>query len=322
MTARVVERTTLGVVLDRHHDGQGWSGPRWSVVDVLPGRVDVPAWTSIAEQTGWRRYYAGPVILELFAGAAAEYWRNLASSRPALYVILRRDRAEPGVRLLGATVDPGEVEVHANSGDDLIEALPLPPFLAAWLWSFVDRHYVERPLHRRQRDRADLDVLGQRARVPELRAMTESLLRRWSRRKLEAVARAEVSRDAAEVASRDAARGAGRRGTPSCRRRDPRAPTATTARSSPVRSRRSFAKRALRQAWSTDPKIAGFRGFADYDWDCNAPGYAALLPVDDIARLCDAVLRRAGPGEAVRTRCRRTTRIPPPTDLAEQDGRA
>jgi hypothetical protein len=48
---------------------------------------------------------------------------------------------------------------------------------------------------------------------------------------------------------------------------------------------------ALRKAWTTNPQIADFRGFADYDWDCNAPGYGQLLPIDDIKRLCDAVLR-------------------------------
>ncbi len=46
---------------------------------------------------------------------------------------------------------------------------------------------------------------------------------------------------------------------------------------------------ALRKAWASDPAIAGFRGFAEYDWDCNAPGYGQLLPIDDIQRLCDAV---------------------------------
>jgi hypothetical protein len=47
---------------------------------------------------------------------------------------------------------------------------------------------------------------------------------------------------------------------------------------------------ALRKAWATDPAIAGFRGFAEYDWDCNAQGYGALLPTDDVVRLCEAVL--------------------------------
>jgi hypothetical protein len=50
---------------------------------------------------------------------------------------------------------------------------------------------------------------------------------------------------------------------------------------------------ALRKAWTANPQIADFRGFADYDWDCNAPGYGQLLPIDDVKRLCDAVLRPA-----------------------------
>ena len=49
-------------------------------------------------------------------------------------------------------------------------------------------------------------------------------------------------------------------------------------------------RQALRKAWASDPVIAGFRGFAEYDWDYNAPGYGALRPTDDIARLLDAVL--------------------------------
>ncbi|MEK0083509.1 DUF3306 domain-containing protein [Benzoatithermus flavus] len=47
---------------------------------------------------------------------------------------------------------------------------------------------------------------------------------------------------------------------------------------------------ALRKAWTTDPVISGFRGFAEYDWDCNAPGYGALLPADDVVKLCRSVL--------------------------------
>ena len=46
---------------------------------------------------------------------------------------------------------------------------------------------------------------------------------------------------------------------------------------------------ALRKAWTSDPVIAGFRGFAEYDWDCNAPGYGRLLPTDRIADLLDRI---------------------------------
>lgn len=37
---------------------------------------------------------------------------------------------------------------------------------------------------------------------------------------------------------------------------------------------------AMRRAWASDPAIASFKGFADYDWDANAAGYGWLRPSD------------------------------------------
>lgn len=48
---------------------------------------------------------------------------------------------------------------------------------------------------------------------------------------------------------------------------------------------------ALRKAWSSDPAIAGYRPLADYDWDFNAPGYAALRPTDDPTAFISALFR-------------------------------
>jgi len=50
-----------------------------------------------------------------------------------------------------------------------------------------------------------------------------------------------------------------------------------------------MARLALRRAWVSDPAIANFRGFAEYDWDCNAPGYGALRATDKVADLLNAV---------------------------------
>jgi Protein of unknown function (DUF3306) len=115
--------------------------------------------------------------------------------------------------------------------------------------------------------------------------VTEGVLRRWSRRKLEAAAEERAARIEPAAPA----------GEP-----PPELPpvetlgadsdyTAFLAQAVPEELQRL----ALRRAWASDPKISAFRGFAEYDWDCNAAGYAALLPIDDVARLCDAVLRPA-----------------------------
>ena len=50
---------------------------------------------------------------------------------------------------------------------------------------------------------------------------------------------------------------------------------------------------ALRKAWVSDPVISNFRGFAEYDWDFNAPGYGRLLPTDRILDMVDSIVRDA-----------------------------
>lgn len=47
---------------------------------------------------------------------------------------------------------------------------------------------------------------------------------------------------------------------------------------------------ALRRAWESDERIAGFRGMAEYAWDFNAPSYGRLWPTDDVGQLLRAVL--------------------------------
>jgi hypothetical protein len=54
---------------------------------------------------------------------------------------------------------------------------------------------------------------------------------------------------------------------------------------------------ALRSAWASDPAIAGFRGYGEYDWDFNAPGYGWLDAADDVAALAERVLGPAPPRE-------------------------
>jgi hypothetical protein len=163
-SAAVTERMTVGIVLEHRRIDHPWQADRWKVVDVLPGQPAAEPWTVLAEGDGWRRCYAGAVELELFRGETASYRDNLASSRPAVYVVLRRAQDGVGVAVREATVDPGEIEAHSDAGDDIIEAFPLPASIAAWIEDFVARHHVERPFYKRRRDRADLEALAQRRR--------------------------------------------------------------------------------------------------------------------------------------------------------------
>jgi hypothetical protein len=157
----------VGVVVERRRTGNPWQPEAWCAVDVLPGRPEVAPWTSLGRGEGWERLYAGPAEIELYAGETAAYRDNLEGSRPAVYVILRRSAGEPGIAVHAATVDPGEAEAHSEVGDDLVEAVPLPRAIAAWMADFVARHHVERPFYKRRREPADPEALARRGLVPE-----------------------------------------------------------------------------------------------------------------------------------------------------------
>jgi hypothetical protein len=154
------ERMDVGIVVERRRLSNPWQPEGWVPVAVLPGRPEMEPWTLLGEGDGYVRYYAGAIGIELFRGETQNYKHNLEGPHPSVFVILRRVPGPRGVELLAATVDPGEVDAHSDAGDDIIEALPLPGPVSAWIAAFVERHHVERPFHKRQRDRLDPETLG------------------------------------------------------------------------------------------------------------------------------------------------------------------
>lgn len=157
------EKLGVSVIVERYGVSHRWqSGDAWRVVEVLAGRpAEVRPWTCLSAEAGCRRYFAGDLELELFRSETEGYLRNLTSARPSVYVIIRHDRAaEHGIALHAATVDAGEVEAHADAGDDIIDSVPMPATVTAWVADFVVRHHVERPFHKRRRDRLDPEALG------------------------------------------------------------------------------------------------------------------------------------------------------------------
>lgn len=152
----------LGVIVERRPAASPWLDHVWRVVGLLPGGADRPPWSVLVAGDRATRYYAGTATLALHRVDTALYKHNLEGPCPSVYVVLRRARTATGWTLLLATVDPAEAHAHADIGDDLVEALPMPAAVAAWLGSFIAAHHVERGHWRRRRDRADPEALAAR----------------------------------------------------------------------------------------------------------------------------------------------------------------
>ncbi len=147
-----VHRRTVGVVVEWQAVENAWIDHRWSATAILDGAPALAAWTCIETAPGRRSYYAGTAELALYPRETDTLKHNLESAAPAVYVFLRHTAQPPGMALIGATICVGEAHAHADTGRDLVEAVPMPPSIAAWTADFIARYHTEREPFRRKRE--------------------------------------------------------------------------------------------------------------------------------------------------------------------------
>jgi Protein of unknown function (DUF3305) len=75
-------------------------------------------------------------------------------------VALRPVASEPPYEVLAVTADPSEGEAFTDAGNNLVEAVAMPPEIAAAVAQFIAEHHVERPFVKRQRQPADPTPAG------------------------------------------------------------------------------------------------------------------------------------------------------------------
>jgi hypothetical protein len=167
LSAIPLARIAVGVVVERRAATSPWIDYVWRPVGVLAGEPEAAPWTQLSGESGEATFYAGAAEVQLFRSETTNYRDNLASGRPALWVVLRPTGADPPFNVVTVTADPAEGEAFTEAGADLVEAVPMPAAIGEAVAAFVAEHHVERTFHKRQRDRADPEALGRRQRSDE-----------------------------------------------------------------------------------------------------------------------------------------------------------
>jgi hypothetical protein len=155
-------RIPVAVLAERRPGVTRWAEHVWRVVEVLEQVPPVPAWTLLREADGRALFLAGAAEVVLHPTDTTNYRHNLQAAPPLVWAVLRPANTPAGFTLQTVTVDPGEAHIHADTGNDLVEALPMPPGLLAATADFVARHHVERDFYKRKRDRADPEAMARR----------------------------------------------------------------------------------------------------------------------------------------------------------------
>jgi Protein of unknown function (DUF3305) len=163
--AAALARIPVGVVVERRKASNPWIDVAWRPIGVFAGAPQAAPWTMLEANDDRASFYAGLAEIALYRTETGHYRDNLSSGRPSLWVSLRPTGVEPPFEIVAVTADPAEGESFTQVGDDLVEAVPMPPSVQAMVEAFVAEHHVERPFVKRKRDRADPQALARRAPI-------------------------------------------------------------------------------------------------------------------------------------------------------------
>ena len=147
----------LGIVIRRVPSVTRWVEHVWKVVAVLPG-AGPENWKELRRDGETIEYHAATVPLELFRTDTEAYLHGLSTKIPSIYVVMR-DGVDAGpLDVVLATASPYEAQDYADTGEELVEKVPMPEGLVAWIRDYIEEHHEDEVFVKRRRDKSRIDL--------------------------------------------------------------------------------------------------------------------------------------------------------------------
>lgn len=156
-------RIPVGIIVERRKPVSRWAEFLWHPIAVLAGLPDAAPWTPLAEEGDTVTYFADTAEIALYKSEADNYRRNLMSGAPAIWVMMHATDGEPACVIGGVTADPAEGEGWTEPGQAIVEAVAMPQTVRDEIAAFVAQYPARPGFVKRQRERANPEVLARGA---------------------------------------------------------------------------------------------------------------------------------------------------------------
>lgn len=144
-----VESFELGLLVECRRTAGG--DATWRTGAVVAAVPDALPLRLLRDDGRTALYLSSPHSLELHRTSCESYRYNLEAPQPSLFAVLRQGPDETWAPTL-VTAAPDEAQAHMDSGDEVVDAVPLPAELKEQIEAFVARSPPEQ-FRKRQRDR-------------------------------------------------------------------------------------------------------------------------------------------------------------------------
>lgn len=158
-TSDLSQSMPVGIVIRRLRGQTRWAQWVWKAVAVLPGAPDAD-WKELRREGEGVEYHAATLPLTLYRSDTESYLQGLSDQVPALYVIMREptEGAHP-LEFVEVTASPYEAQDYADTGEEMVEKVPMPDGLVAWIRDFIALHHEDEVFIKRKRDRKRTDLV-------------------------------------------------------------------------------------------------------------------------------------------------------------------
>ena len=149
----------VGVIIERREIDNPWQDHSFRPVAVVPGMPAMEEgadWRLIREGDGWVHFHAATLELELFPGETEGYKTNLSNFQAHIYVVIApgEEADDPEVVPTLVTACPYEAESYMEDSEMIVEGVPMPEELAAWIGAFVETFHKDEVFKKRKNKKA------------------------------------------------------------------------------------------------------------------------------------------------------------------------
>ena len=141
----------IAIVIEKTRLDNRWATEKWEVVGVVSAFAASEDKTPqlIFEDDRRQQYRVDGFSLALFRDEAENYYLNMSSPSPRVFVMWREEESFACPREV--TVSYGEAARFLDSGEQ-VDGVPMPPEIADWVGDFVNQHYKPAPRKKLRRN--------------------------------------------------------------------------------------------------------------------------------------------------------------------------
>lgn len=146
----------VGIVVRRLPGVTRWASHSWKAVAILPGAQDAD-WQELRRDGDAVEYHAATLPLDLHGAETEAYLHGLAAKVPAIYVVMSESSGSAPLTIVLVTASPYEAQDYTDSGEEIVEKVPMTEGMIAWVQDFVTRFHHEEVFIKRKRDKKRVD---------------------------------------------------------------------------------------------------------------------------------------------------------------------